>query len=201
MIQPLINSKELNDFLRDSREKSLRFLQSKYTSLPIEDLEDVYQESAIALYQKIQSGGLSELTCSLYSYFLVICKNQAEKWLRDNHIQQMVYEESSNEEDIDENINKNRLEDLEKWVGLYDMDDDFNTVDYQCFLDKVKEGVRNMPAPCNQVLWSYYWDGFSHQQIAELYGMKSEDVCKTQASRCKKKFGEFIKKIKPHYGK
>ena len=86
-------------------------------------------------------------------------------------------------------------------ISLSMMDEDCNTVEYQEFLVKVKEGVRNMPAPCNQVLWSYYWDGFSHKQIAELYGMKSEDVCKTQASRCKKKFSEFIKRIRPNYGK
>lgn len=201
MIKPLISNKELNDFLRDSREKSLRFLQGRYSNLPMDDLEDVYQESSIALYQKIQTGELSELASSLYSYFLGICKNQTEKWIRDNHIQQIFYKEETELNDADENINEDRLADLDIWAGTYEMDEDCNSTEYQEFLDKVKEGVRNMPAPCNQVLWSYYWDDFSHKQIAELYGMKSEDVCKTQASRCKKKFSEFIKRIRPTYGK
>lgn len=201
MIKPLITNKELNDFLRESREKSLRFLHGRYTNLPMDDLEDVYQESSIALYQKIQAGDLSELTSSLYSYFLGICKNQTEKWIRDNHIQQIFHKEDIEFNDADENVNEDRLADLEIWVGTYEMEEDFTHVEYHDFLEKVKDGVRNMPAPCNQVLWSYYWDGFSHQKIAELYGMKNEDVCKTQASRCKKKFSEFIKRIRPNYGK
>lgn len=201
MIKPLISNKELNDFLRDNREKSLRFLQGRYSALPIDDLEDVYQESSIALYQKIQNGELAELSSSLYSYFLGMCRNQIEKWLRDNHIQQTLHKEETDFNDTDENVNEDRLADLEMWAGTYEMDEDFSSVEYQEFLVKVKESVRNMPAPCNQVLWSYYWEGFSHKQIAELYGMKSEDVCKTQASRCKKKFCELIKRIRPNYGK
>jgi len=199
MIQPLINSRELNDFLRNSREKSLRFLKGRYSALPMEDLEDVYQESSIVLYQKIQTGELSELSSSLYSYFLGICKNLTEKWIRDNHIQQITH--TDDYDDSDEGIDEERLNDLETWAGSYEIDEGFIPADYQDFLEKVKEGVRNMPSPCNQVLWSYYWDGFSHKQIAELYGMKSEDVSKTQASRCKNKFREFIQKIRPNYGK
>lgn len=201
MIKPLINNKELNDFLRDSREKSLCFLKVQYSVLPMEDLEDVYQESSVIFYQKIKAGELSELGRSAYYYFLGICKNQTAKWLRDNHIQQISYKENIETDEMDENVDEDRLNDLENWAGTYEMEDNCSHEAYQDFLEKVKEGVRNMPAPCNHVLWSYYWDGFSHKQIAELYGMKSEDVCKTQASRCKKKFSEFIKRIRPNYGK
>lgn len=198
MVSLLINSKELNEFFTNSRAKSLLFLRNKYPSLIDEDFEDIYQESSIALYQNIMDGKLTQLSGSLYTYFLSICKNQTEKWIRDNHILSKTNFADTFDLDYEE-LDEDRLYELRQIVGS-ELPESQDNINYQNWIeDQVREGVKNMQPPCNQVLWSYYWDGFSHKAIATLYGMKSEDVCKTQASRCKHKFSEYLKKIIANY--
>jgi len=82
----------------------------------------------------------------------------------------------------------------------YDIAEEQTDQEYLNWIEQqVREGVRQMKPPCNQILWSFYWDGLSHRTIADMFGMKSEDVSKTQANRCKHKFSDFIKKVIASY--
>lgn len=191
----IVDQFEFNDFFKKNRERSLNFLHGHYSALSHNDIEDIYQESAMALITQIQTDRLKNLECSLYTYFLSICNNQALKALSkcsanlsldDNW--QMAY---MGEEDVlDE-----KFAELEALVG-YDIEDDTTkAIHLDEVEEKVRQCVQNMPAPCNQVLWSYYWEGLSHRTIAELYGWKSENVSKTNANRCKNKFSNYLKDI------
>ncbi len=91
------------------------------------------------------------------------------------------------------------MEELDAIVSLSEDEDNNEYTDW--IEQQICECVRNMKPPCNHILQSFYWDGFNHKTIAELYGMKNEDVCKTQANRCRNKFKEYIKKLISSYGK
>lgn len=219
MIKPLISNKELNDFLRDNREEALCILKRKYSSMSMAALEDVYQESSIALYKNIISEELIELTCPLFSYFVSICVNQTRKWYR-NNVRTIKDDVVDKQEDDylkekhiiegrmvnvqrhdDEGFDMDRFSELTSLVGSFKSTDNLVNIEHQSFWSYIIEGAEKMSEPCNKILVGHYWKGLSYKEIAEAHGMKSEDVCKTQASRCRKKFTEFIKLRYPNYEK
>ena len=55
---------ELNRFIAEERNKVLSYLRKKF-SLSDDDLNDIYQESSVALFLNIQEGKLTNLTCTL----------------------------------------------------------------------------------------------------------------------------------------
>lgn len=193
----IVASFELSRFLTDNRQKTVNYLLARFTDLASEDVEDIYQEASITLFLKIKNGEMPALTSSLYSYFLSICVHQAlNKVNRSGRFSQ--FDDNFMDSDI-EPVQDNKFEELESLVG-YDIVDEQTDQEYLNWIEQqVREGVRQMKPPCNQILWSFYWDGLSHRTIADMFGMKSEDVSKTQANRCKHKFSDFIKKVIASY--
>ena len=191
-------SKLLDEFFSANREKSLRFLQYKFTALSSQDIEDVYQDAALVLYTKIANGELSSLDCSLYTYFLSICINQSHKQLS-SYIKRIDTQIDVINDFCLNKIQEDKLSELESLVFSPQEDKDehefINWIEQQ-----VRECVKEMKPPCNHILQGFYWEGFSHKTLAELYGMKNEDVCKTQANRCRNKFKEYIRKLVANYG-
>ncbi len=192
-----ITSSELNAFFAENRQRTLCYLVSRFPVLQEDDIEDIFQDSSIALFLKIQNNELLDLTSSLYTFFLSICINQARNKVNRTHPTCLL---PDNITDSDfEPIRNDKLEELENLVG-YDIAEEQTDQEYLNWIEQqVREGVRQMKPPCNQILWSFYWDGLSHRTIAEMFGMKSEDVSKTQANRCKHKFSDFIKKVIASY--
>lgn len=66
----------LNYFASEQWVRTLGFLR-KHFNLSDDDCKDVFQESFIILYDQICAGKLDELTSSLSTYFLAICRNKA----------------------------------------------------------------------------------------------------------------------------
>ena len=187
-----ITSKELNEFFATNQQRTLNYLCAYFPALK-DDVSDIFQDAAVELFLKIQKNELPVMTGSLYSYFLSMCKNMAL-----NMVNRMpsacALDENRNDSDF-EPIQDDKIEELESLVG-YDIADEQTDQAYLDWIEQeVREGVKNMKPPCNHILWSFYWDGLSHRAIADMYGMKSEDVSKTQANRCKNKFSDFIKKV------
>ncbi len=192
-----ITSSELNAFFEENRQRTLCYLESRFPVLQEDDIEDIFQDSSITLFLKIQNNELLDLTSSLYTFFLSICINIARNKVNRSH---PTYLLSDNITDSDfEPIRNDKLEELENLVG-YEIAEEQTDQEYLNWIEQqVREGVRQMKPPCNQILWSFYWDGLSHRTIADMFGMKSEDVSKTQANRCKHKFSDFIKKVIASY--
>lgn len=181
-------NRELNRFFLDNRTKSLNFLRKRYSSLSEDDLLDIYQESSLALFLNIHDGKLNNLTSSLYSYFLSICNNKALNTLRNTKrtLELDINKNITNEIDDDIFV-ESKISELESLV--YSNNSKLIEEDEE----RIRQCVKNMPKPCNQILWSQYWDKFSLKTIAELYGMKNEAVVKVQAMRCRNKFSEYLK--------
>lgn len=181
-------NKELNRFFLDNRTKSLNFLRKRYSSLSEDDLLDIYQESSLALFMNIHDGKLNNLTSSLYSYFLSICNNKALNTLRNTKRTLELDINKSIANEIDDDIFvESKISEIESLV--YSNNSKLIEEDEE----RIRQCVKNMPKPCNQILWSQYWDKFSLKTIAELYGMKNEAVVKVQAMRCRNKFSEYLK--------
>lgn len=52
----------------------------------------------------------------------------------------------------------------------------------------VRDIVKNLPSPCNELLWGYYGDGHSMKMLAEMFNYASENAVKVTKHRCCEKF-------------
>ena len=170
--------RELNKFAAEQWEKTLAFLQGHF-SLSRTDCEDVFQESFIILYQNIIDGKLDNITSSLSTYFNAICRNKAYELLRSGGKELNIIDEypsSTRDEYEDERIDR-----------LLALEDDTELVELRKEA-LVREIVKELPEPCDKILWGCYRDGFSMQTMAHMFGYKSEGSVKVTKHRCVDKF-------------
>ena len=59
----------------------------------------------------------------------------------------------------------------------------------------VRQIVKNLPEPCNQLLWGFYRDGFSMKTLASMLNYTSENSIKVTKHRCCDKFKNRFKEI------
>lgn len=173
-----ISEKQLNQFASQQWDKTLAFLQGTY-SLSRVDCEDIFQESFILMYDNIISGKLNKLTSTLAVYFNGICKNKALEKLRENGKTVNLideYPETMTDEFQDDQID--RLLALEQ-------EDDSIEIRKAAI---VRQIVKNLPAPCDKLLWAFYRDGFSMKTMASMFNYKSEEAVKVTKHRCNNKF-------------
>ena len=57
----------------------------------------------------------------------------------------------------------------------------------------VRNIVRDLPSPCDELLWGYYRDGFSMKDLAEKLNYASENTVKVTKHRCCEKFRNRFK--------
>lgn len=142
-----------------------------------EELEEVYNDSFLALCNNISSGKLQSLTCSLQTYINQIGRNKAISLLRTKD-------------------NTTELPDYE--IGFpnsgFDMaDDDETDVEMQ---EEVYRIVQEFDCDkCRKILFGFYWQHLSLETLAQLIGARSADVVKTEKSRCMKRLREKVKEV------
>lgn len=170
----LYNEQELGGFFMRERKKVIVLLRHKY-SLSQDEAEDVYQDSCLALYRNIKTGKLDTLTSKLSTYFIQICIFQSLKKIRDAKIT----------EEYDQNMVNT----------LIDMDGGFTIGQQQA----MEELIKSLPSPCNDILWSYYYDNMSMREIAEAVNFSTANSVKAKKSQCMSKlrltYGKKIKNL------
>lgn len=181
-----IADKQINDFAKKQWEKSLAFLQGHF-NLRRTTCEDIFQESFIVLYENIKSGKLDHLTSSLSSYFLAICKHKALEAIRatDKNVT------------IDDELSLSLMDggfDEEKINSILALDADDTELNLKKGLI-VREIVKNLPSPCNELLWGYYRDNLKMVTLAKMYNYKSEGSVKVTKHRCLEKFRNRFSQI------
>lgn len=180
-----LNSKRervLNDFAKEYKGRTLAFL-SKYFSLCKEDCEDIFQEASITLYLSAIEGKLDNLTASLYTYFIGICQNKAHEQIRANKKLPSI----SMDDDIGEGKNADAIiNKADKILCMIDEDEKQRSERQQV----VQSIVKQLPSPCNELLWAYYRDALSMVAIAKMFGYASENTAKVTKHRCMEKFSK-----------
>ena len=99
---------KLNKFAAEQWDKTLAYLQGQF-SLSRSDCEDIFQDSFLILYKKIIEGELTNLTSSLSTYFIAICRNKAFEKMRSNGSEVNIideYPETTKDEFEDERIDR-----------------------------------------------------------------------------------------------
>lgn len=169
---------QLNQFARAQWEKTLAFLQGHF-SLKRDDCEDIFQESFIVLYQNALEGKLVNMTASLSTYFNGICRNKALELLRGQSKELYIideYPDTTKDEFEDDRIDK-----------LLSLEDDSDQIEMRKEA-LVRQIVKDLPAPCDSILWGFYRDGFSMKTLASMLNYSSESSVKVTKHRCSEKF-------------
>ena len=172
--------KDLNNFAKEYKERTLIFLR-QYFHLCKEDCEDIFQDASITLYLKAIEGELDDLTSSLYTYFIGICKNKAFEQVRKNKKSFTLSFDA-----VDENGKNN-----ETLVAKADRILQITEENEQRQINReqmVQSMVKQLPSPCNELLWAYYRDALSMKAIACMFGYASESAAKVTKHRCMEKF-------------
>lgn len=170
---------DLNRFAAKEWAKALAFLQNRF-SIPEDDCKDIFQESFIVLYNNIQTGKLTEMTASLSTYFMSICRNKALEHLRG----------SSKSVHVDDELSLSLMDceiKSEKVEALLALDDGDSVIEAQKEV-LVRSIVKNLPSPCDELLWGFYRDNLSMRSLADMFNYSSESSVKVTKHRCCEKF-------------
>lgn len=179
----------IGEFIRTERVKAISFLMKNY-SLREEDAKDVVQESCLALFLNIKKGRLVKLTSTLSTYFTQICINQALNFLKKK--QGTVPFSQAIEVTREGEYDMNKV-DILLAAGGASITPEQKQLMYNL--------IQNLPKPCDDILWYYYWDNLNMKAIAELLDYRNSDTAKSKKSQCMGKLKvEFIRKKEEFYG-
>ncbi|MDO4757165.1 MAG: sigma-70 family RNA polymerase sigma factor [Parabacteroides sp.] len=175
---PHSDERLLEKFARVQRNKTIAYLKKQF-SLPSDDCEDIFQEAFITLFNNIQEGKLKELTSSISTYFMAICKNKTLELLRSRG----NFVSSSFEVNVSGSITF--LDEQVDKILMLESDDEILQERKEALVRNI---VRDLPSPCDELLWGYYRDGFSMKDLAEKLNYASENTVKVTKHRCCEKF-------------
>lgn len=169
-----MNDQEILDRIKKGDESALDFLYKKNYKMMVnmiiknngteEEAKDVYQEALLAFWQKAASGKL-EMTSKISTYIYSICQNLWRKELD----------------------RKSRLRNEEKDGSVTDGHDEQERVRI------INQCINELGETCKRILFYFYYDDFSMEEIAEKLGFANADTAKTKKYKCKKELDRLIK--------
>ena len=175
-----LKHQELNRFLAEEKGKVQAYLRKKF-SISDDDLDDIYQESSMALFLNIRDGKLANLTSTLFTYFLRICINQALKFIGKQQKVVPLFDDSTIT-----NKDEFRSDKIDELYRLCTEDEDAEMVAYSERI--VQNIIEVMPDTCKNIFQGYYWDNFTTSTIADMFGFANANSVKTQKYKCLQKF-------------
>lgn len=183
-----LQNQDLNRFLSDERGRVLSYLRKQF-SVSDDDLDDIFQESSMALFLNVRDGKLSTLTSSLGTYFIKVCINQTLKFLGKNSKTKPLFD--------DRRITNSDFVRDDKIAELYgvclDAEEEERKTRMELLVNNI---IASMTDTCKNILHSYYWDDFSTSTIADMFNFSDANSVKAQKYKCVKKFRDKYNELK-----
>lgn len=175
-----LQNTNLNRFIADERNKMMAYLR-KVFSVSDDDLNDIYQESSVALFVNIRDGKLECLTSTLSTYFLRICINQTLKFVDKQKKAVPLFDDNrlTNKDSF-------RPDKIDELYQLCTEDEEAERVSHS---EKIVQSIiESMPDTCKNIFQGYYWDNLTTSTIANMFGFANSNSVKTQKYKCLQKF-------------
>ena len=166
-----------DEVINEGRERVLLILLSMFERLRYEDLEEVYDDSCMVLWEKMNEKGWELKRNSVFSFMVKVCKNIGYHYLRgvrNDVISLEVMMEKGRE--VNEEDEEMGLEDVFDVMEEEKMDEDERFRKLEEVWDKLKDVDR-------MILECYYWEGCRMEEIAQRIGYKSADSVKSRKSK------------------
>lgn len=154
------DSAPLEKLYLELKPQFMKFAKGKFPEIPVPDLEDVYQEAMIALYQNIQRGVLTNITSKISSYVFQIGVNL------------IVDIKNRQKKEKEFLLNNSRLEEILRHI-------------YNPQIDRAASfAFSQFGERCRNILQLFYYEKKSLQEIAEILNYKNAETVKANKSRC-----------------
>jgi len=184
--------KEFNKFIEKNKQKTFFYLKKRF-SLSDEDIEDIYQDSSVALFENIQRGKFVEKNSSIYSYFLRICINQSISHVNKKENKTVRLSEKMPSSADDENYSDFRDDKIDELLLICSESENDNG--YVLKDGIVREAMSALCENCKDLLWSFYVDDMKWEDIAFMYSYSNANSAKSTAYRCRKTFKEKYEQL------
>ena len=168
------NNRAFEEVYEDNREKFLNF--GYQFNLTKDDLLDIYQDAYIILYENIMIGKLTTLSSSISTYLISIGKYKILDRLRKN--KKVVHNHFLSQKTIEETT-----------LMSFEMENESltkNEVLLKKYFDELGE-------KCKAILIMFYYKKYSIKEIVAEGNYNSENVAKSQKSRCLKTLRHLCK--------
>ena len=167
------------------RNPFINYIHKALPVLGLDEIEDIYSETFIAIRKNLLEGNVSSGT-KWKAYIFQIGYNMAvNKAMQSSRFVQAI--EMTPNDDIDAN---NRFE---TYLSLQEvMEEEENETQSQR-LSILERKIKYLPEPCETILKDYYYGGFSMAEIMSEIHYQSTDSVKSMKNRCMNKLRERIK--------
>ena len=183
-----LQHQDLNRFLSDERGRVISYLRKQF-SVSDDDLDDIFQESSMALFLNVRDGKLSTLTSSLGTYFMRVCINQTLKFLgKDSKTKPFFDDRRLTNSDF---IRDDKIAEL--YGACLDAEEEERKTRMELFVNNI---IASMTDTCKNILHGYYWNDFSTSTIADMFNFSDANSVKAQKYKCVKKFRDKYNELK-----
>ena len=174
-----------NKVVDEMRENVLMRLMGKFKSLRFEDLEEVYDDGCLVLWEKMMDKEFELREKSLVGYLVRICRNIGMHYLR------KVNEDIESLDRILERGYEMREDDERGIEEMFDvMEERGNDDEIFERLDMVWSKLKKVD---RMILESYYVDGCRMEEIAKRVGYRNGNSVKSKKNKVLRKMMEMMK--------
>jgi len=180
-----VSSLIFNKVVDGERENVLMRLMGRFKSLRYEDLEEVYNDGCLVLWDKMMDKGFELREKSLVGYLVRICRNIGMHYLR------KVNEDVESLDRILERGYEMREDDERGIEAMFDVMDERGNED-EIFerLDMVWKKLKKVD---RMILESYYVDGCRMEEIARRVGYRNGNSVKSKKNKVLRRMMEMMK--------
>ena len=172
------NSDNLGYVYKNCKGNSIRFMKKMTSKMNEYELEDVFQDAILVLYEKITKGNF-ELTCSFQTYLNSVCRFQLLNTFNKSEITVDFIE---NNEDDDDNSELSYL----NITDSLDVIDNTNEPYFQA-IEKALLKIKDAGGHCYELLTLFWYHKKSMNELTEVFEYSNEANTKVQKSKCQKR--------------
>ena len=180
-----VSSLIYNKVVDEMRENVLLRLMGKFKSLRFEDLEEVYDDGCLVLWEKMMDREFELREKSLVGYLVRICRNIGMHYLR------KVNEDIESLDRIYERGYEMRDDDERGIEEMFDvMEEKGNEDEIFERLDRVWNKLKKVD---RMILESYYVDGCRMEEIAKRIGYRNGNSVKSKKNKVLRRMMEMMR--------
>lgn len=176
----------VNDWYLKLRNLFINTIHNKFPDMPIEDIEDVYSETFMAVRKNLIDGTVKEGTNWKAYIFKIGLNMTINKVKKEGKTLRALEQPADDDIDADEKF-QTRL----SLKDLMDEDDDKEMLEKR--LEVLGREIRYLPEPCETILKSFYYGNFSLGEIRDEIHYKTTDAVKAMRYNCMKRLRDRIK--------
>ena len=180
-----VSSLIFNKVVENERENVLMRLMGRFKGLRFEDLEEVYNDGCLVLWDKMMDKEFRLIEKSVVGYLMRICRNVGMHYLR------KVNEDIESLDRIMERGYEVREDDERGIEEIFDVMDERGNEDER--YERLERVWRKLKEVDRMILESYYVDGCRMEEIAKRVGYRNGNSVKSKKNKVLRKMLEMMR--------